>query len=155
MGLLIQKKDIEYVNAVDVFKLLFSLCIVGIHTSVLSAFSGDVEWYVMHLVFRLAVPYFFIASAFFYGVKIYRDENNKEHRRSVCRDYIRRNIYYFLFWGGHRLNILYIINGAWWRKNCFHCIKNNTDCCFLSEGCHVVFGSMLFGCGSYYKVVGI
>ena len=107
MGLLIQKKDIEYVNAVDVFKLLFSLCIVGIHTSVLSAFSGDVEWYVMHLVFRLAVPYFFIASAFFYGVKIYRDENNKEHRRSVCRDYIRRNIYYFLFWGG--IGLIYYI----------------------------------------------
>lgn len=57
-------KGVQY-NIVDYCKFLFALCIVGIHTNTLS------DTIVYPLLFRIAVPYFFIASGFFIGNKLY------------------------------------------------------------------------------------
>ena len=57
---------------VDILKFIFAICVVCIHSEL---FKGTelYEW-VSPLFFRLAVPYFFIASGYFLGKKIYTDE---------------------------------------------------------------------------------
>lgn len=49
-------------NAVDLLKLLFAICVVGIHTQVLDQFSERTNWYITHLLFRLAVPFFLLRA---------------------------------------------------------------------------------------------
>lgn len=61
-------------HSINLAKFFFCVCVIGLHTY---AFEGllpeKVYWYVEHLIFRLAVPFFFVASGFFIGSKIYRN----------------------------------------------------------------------------------
>jgi len=68
------------------------------HTSLLNQFSEPVYWYVMHLLFRLAVPFFFVASGFFLGKKMLPIADNREKRIAVCIQYAKKLIPSFLFW---------------------------------------------------------
>lgn len=52
---------------VDIFKFVFSLAIVGIH----SWFLGDFRDWLYPIIYYSAVPYFFIASGFFFAKKYY------------------------------------------------------------------------------------
>ena len=47
----------EY-NFVDVLKFFFMLCVIAIHCNIESIF-GRTGWYILHCIFRLAVPFFF------------------------------------------------------------------------------------------------
>lgn len=59
---------VEY-KWVDISKLFFAVCVVAIHSFI---FQGtDAEGWVMPLLLRVAVPYFFVASGFFLGLKCY------------------------------------------------------------------------------------
>lgn len=43
---------------IDILKLFFSFCVVATHTDLLNNLPSDIAWWIMHLVFRLAVPFF-------------------------------------------------------------------------------------------------
>lgn len=63
-----QKKNY---NSVDVLKLFFSVCVVAIHTDLhLDLPYGD---FILSLVFRLAVPFFFAFSGFMLYQKVLAD----------------------------------------------------------------------------------
>lgn len=79
---------------IDILKLIFSFCVIAIHTSLLSDFNDDVNWYITHIILRLAVPFFFVASGFFYGKKIIKSNNIDK----ITYDYIKKLIYPFIFW---------------------------------------------------------
>lgn len=88
----------EKTNIVDIMKLFFAICIVGIHTGLLNELPDRVAWYIMHLVFRLGVPFFFVTSGYFFGKKVVPVARDSEKRMSVCRRYVRKNLPTFLFW---------------------------------------------------------
>lgn len=83
------------VSSVDFFKLLFSLCVVALHTENAFMLSENANYYVTSLLFRLAVPYFFIASGYFLGKKL----NKSGNKTSIEKQYISRNAPYWLFYG--------------------------------------------------------
>lgn len=56
-------------KCVDLFKFFFALCVVAIHTRLFS--ESELHKWINPLLFRLAVPYFFVASGFFLGLKVY------------------------------------------------------------------------------------
>lgn len=56
-------------QGVDAAKFFFALCIVALHANVASCLPGNAGWLLEKAVFRLAVPYFFVASGFFLGLK--------------------------------------------------------------------------------------
>lgn len=95
--------DTKQSNAIDIMKLFFAICIVGIHTNVLDHFSSRCNWYVTHLLFRLAVPFFFITSGFFFGRKFLQISGDKTERLNICHQYIHKNLPMFIFWGGFGL----------------------------------------------------
>ncbi len=53
-------------QAVDFVKLFFAYCIVGIHTVILQDVNYDCWYYIQHMIFRIAVPFFFMCSGYFY-----------------------------------------------------------------------------------------
>lgn len=90
---------------VDIFKFLFSICILAFHTKIVHNFPVKLQWYIIHLIFRLGVPFFFCTSGYFLGCKLWSDTNSDD----VFEKYIRKMILPFLVWGGIGL-IQYDIN---------------------------------------------
>lgn len=81
---------------VDIFKFLFSICILVLHTKIVHNFPIKSQWYITHLIFRLGVPFFFCTSGYFLGCKLWSDTNSDD----VFEKYIRKMILPFLVWGG-------------------------------------------------------
>lgn len=84
-------------NAIDLLKLFFSICVVGIHTGIMQNESSNIEWGILHAIFRLAVPFFFVCSGFFLGLKLYR-ANSREEGLIQIKKYVKRLIIPFIFW---------------------------------------------------------
>lgn len=72
------------------FKLFFAFCVVAIHTQLLKDFSESINWYITHLIFRLAVPFFFVASGYFYANKFLPTSEDKTKRMEVCKSFITK-----------------------------------------------------------------
>lgn len=88
----------EQENAIDLLKFIFAIFIVAIHTTILNDFSDETNWFIMHLFFRLGVPFFFVATGYFYGIKIKSKGISKMERELEAEKYIKRNGPSFLFW---------------------------------------------------------
>ena len=52
-------------KTIDVWKLFFAFCVVAIHTKVTEALPEDAAYWVLQLVLRMGVPFFFVVSGFF------------------------------------------------------------------------------------------
>lgn len=79
----------------DIFKFIFCIMIIAIHTNLLYDFSEDTNWYITHLVLRLAVPFFFIVSGFLYGTKILQKNANIS---LITKKYFKRLLIPLIFW---------------------------------------------------------
>lgn len=60
--------------AVDIAKFFFCICIVFLHSGAYHLVPG--EWFVLHCVLRLAVPFFFVVTGYFWGAGIYQKKRN-------------------------------------------------------------------------------
>ena len=88
--------DKKTYSAVDLLKFVFCIFIIALHTHAMSVFSESVEFYSTRILFRLAVPYFFVTSGFFLRRK-YRQVENQEYR-GVLFGYVKRLLYpYVIF----------------------------------------------------------
>lgn len=76
-------KDKNY-DMVDLCKFIACICIVCIHTAAFSDFVSGGYYYISSCIFRIAVPFFFVTSGFFYGKKLIR--GTAEERKISCFD---------------------------------------------------------------------
>lgn len=58
---------------VDISKFIFALCVVAIHANLFGQYK--IDGWISPLMLRVAVPYFFVASGFFIGIKCYKQES--------------------------------------------------------------------------------
>lgn len=84
-------------NAIDILKVFFAICVVGIHTQIMQNENSNIEWGIFHGIFRLAVPFFFICSGFFLGIKLYKS-NTIESGLIEIKKYIKRLIIPLICW---------------------------------------------------------
>lgn len=97
MNARVQKEQTEN-HTIDFLKLFFALCIVGIHTDIVTIFSSErTQWYVMQLLFRMGVPFFFVVSGYFLGGKLWRSKDRKEQWNCI-RKYIKKLLPPYLVW---------------------------------------------------------
>lgn len=82
-------------TTVDLLKFIFCLCIIALHTNLLNSLPNEVSYYISHLFFRLAVPFFFVTSGFFLRKK-YSLSDPSEHK-TVLLNYIKRLLFPLLF----------------------------------------------------------
>ena len=87
-------KENNYV-LIDVLKFICALFVVGIHSNIMNDVNNTIQWYIMHLFFRIAVPFFFIASGFLFGKKILKGE---EGLKNITTKQIKRLLIPFIFW---------------------------------------------------------
>ena len=86
-------------NFVDILKFVFAVCVIGIHTGVLYDFSERTNWFVTHLIFRLAVPFFITTSAYYLGIKL----NNTllgDNTAPIFNQYRLKLVPPLILWGG-------------------------------------------------------
>lgn len=84
-------------SAIDILKLFFSICVVGIHTLIMQNENSNLEWGILHGVFRLAVPFFFVCSGFFLGIKLYKSTTIGDGLKEI-KKYIKRLAIPFVCW---------------------------------------------------------
>ena len=78
------QKERKENHTIDFLKLFFALCIVGIHTDLVKIFPSEhTQWYVMQVVFRMGVPFFFVVSGYFLGRKLWNCTDRKEQWHCV------------------------------------------------------------------------
>ena len=82
---------------IDIFKLIFALGIVALHTGFLLNFNFG--YYVHSFFFRLGVPFFFLCSGFFLASKV--EEKNK---KDVFLKYLKKLFTIYLI-----LSFVYLI----------------------------------------------
>lgn len=78
---------------IDIFKLVFAIGIVAIHAKIFDS-NKTINWLALHGIFRLGVPFFFVASGYFFYKKLERNGNFK----LVLNKYIKRLLIPYIFW---------------------------------------------------------
>lgn len=73
-------------TGLDAFKLFFAACVVAIHTYALDRVPELAAFWITQGIFRLAVPFFFVASGFMLGRKLYGEGKSPA---LVLRKYIK------------------------------------------------------------------
>lgn len=79
---------------IDIFKFIFAIGIVALHTGVFSSYNNIFSYSVLHCFIRLGVPFFFTVSGFFVGIKLFNSNNKKD----VIIKYIKRLLVPLIFW---------------------------------------------------------
>lgn len=74
-------------KSVDLLKFFFCLCVVALHCDTLDCVDSNIKYYVTQGVFRLAVPFFFVASGFFLARKFW---DKAEEVDCIYKRYIKR-----------------------------------------------------------------
>lgn len=74
----------ESYSLVDIMKFLLCLCVIALHAKALDFLPTNVQYFIEKLIFRVAVPYFFVASGFFLGRKLKMVDNSWQTIRNYC-----------------------------------------------------------------------
>lgn len=82
-------------SAIDISKFFFCLCIIALHAKLFSAFSEMVDYYVTQSVLRLAVPFFFVTSGYFLGMKLVKSDIGQY--KELVLNYCKRLLLPLLF----------------------------------------------------------
>lgn len=77
--------------AVDAARLFFCVCIVFLHSGAYHLVPG--EWYVLHCLLRLAVPFFFVVTGYFWGAGIY--EKKRDMKEALIK-FEKRMLYPYI-----------------------------------------------------------
>ena len=75
-------------QTIDVLRLVFSLCIIGIHLNLFKDMNTGLFRIFTEGVFRIGVPFYFITSGYFYAVKLHDRETTDKYLLRLFRIYV-------------------------------------------------------------------
>ena len=72
-------------DSIDIFKFIGSFFVIAIHTNIFSSFSTGFNWMFVNIVARLAVYFYFVASAylFFRGIEFCNGKITKSKEKRL------------------------------------------------------------------------
>ena len=74
---------------IDILKLIFAFCVIGIHSWFL--YDTRFGYYTYTMIYRLAVPFFFLASGYFLARNV-----NSGNRNIVIKDFLKKTLNVYL-----------------------------------------------------------
>ena len=89
-------KERKQYNNIDLFKIIFAVIVVMIHTTPFRDLSDSASWYFSNTIANLAVPFFFVTSGFLLFGKLANCDSDN-HKESV-KKYIFHIIRMYLIW---------------------------------------------------------
>lgn len=85
-------------DSIDIFKFIGSYFVIAIHTNIFSSFSTGFNWMFVNIVARLAVYFYFVASAylFFRGIEFCNGKitKSKENLQKLKKYVVRTTLLY-------------------------------------------------------------
>lgn len=88
-------------NSTDIFRYICALLVLSIHTDFLSEYSASLSFFITQILARIAVPFFFSVSGYFFISKL---EQGKE---CALRQFVKHILIPYLFW-----STIYMLMGA-------------------------------------------
>jgi hypothetical protein len=85
-------------GSIDYGKFVFSILIIGLHTAVFSDISYDIAFFINQILARLAVPFFFISSGFFIGLKMLKNNNDSSFIYKYFLKYLKLFLFFSLLY---------------------------------------------------------
>lgn len=82
--------------SIDLFKFLFAIVVVSIHTTPFLNVSKDISWFYNASFANLAVPFFFIASGYLLYSRC--DGKTDNERQQITRKYVLHILRMYLVW---------------------------------------------------------
>lgn len=119
-------------RGLDLFKLIMALFVVAIHSGFLSDVNGQASFIIIQVFSRMAVPFFFIASGFFFSKGL---EKRAGAEPEYLRSYAVKLLGLFAFWSAVML--------PFWTMNTLRW-KGVTPEAFLFLGRTLVFDPGVF-----------
>lgn len=127
-------------NSVDLFKFIAALLVITLHCSPLQSFDENINLFYVSTIPRLAVPFFFACSSyFFFSGLTYKNNkliNCKENRGKLYK-YIKRLCLLYIMW-----SIIYL----------FYQIPEWYSIGWLSVNAFIDYALSFFLIGSYYHL---
>ena len=90
-------------QTIDYLRLFFIIGILFIHTGL--CYALPYGYYILTIIFRLGIPFFFITSGYFYG-----KQDNGFDRNNLKNNYLKKLIPPYIFWGTLYLILEFLIN---------------------------------------------
>lgn len=103
-----KRNERSAVSLVDAGKLIAILIVIAIHADAFESYPGA-DYVFSNFIKIYAVPFFFVCSGFFLGVKL-RRTNTKAGYREVLGKYGRRLLTPYLFWGVINFIVEIVVN---------------------------------------------
>ncbi len=94
--------------SVDLMKFLCAVMVIGVHTNVFMEYSPDLRFAIVHIVARIAVPFFCVSAGYFFTHRIASTANKKDY----FLGYLKRLLILYLGWSlvYFVYDFLYILN---------------------------------------------
>lgn len=110
-----EKKEVRN-NSMDLFRYLCALMVVAIHTSLFKDINSQLGFIFVELIPRIAVPYFFALSGYFYFQSLLKTGNTWNYIKKSILTYVSWSIIYFIVnfiqWGHNNLKD-YIVSSVY------------------------------------------
>lgn len=104
-----------YYKAIDYAKVICAILVVCIHTGPLLSVNEEMNFFLVQVLARMAVPFFFLSSAFFFFKKLdYSISLEDEQNKNKLKVYITHLLKMYLFWSLVYFSIqlvLWFVNG--------------------------------------------
>lgn len=84
----------ETYTYIDLLKFFFACCVMLIHTGISRKITYG--FYLQQMVFRLAVPFFFVCSGYFFAIRKYSKEDLVKKIKKLSIPYFSLGIFYIL-----------------------------------------------------------
>lgn len=78
---------------IDMMRIIGCIMVICIHSNPLTKISGILNFAVCQIISRIAVPFFFVASGYFFAQKLYSKDNNRNEK---IKKYILKQINVYL-----------------------------------------------------------
>lgn len=93
---IIEKKELNNkYELMDILKFICAIFVIGIHSNIMGNPDSNIQWYIVHVIFRISVPFFFICSGFLFGRKYF---TNNKNLKEICKKQLKRLYIPFIFW---------------------------------------------------------